>query len=158
MLASADKPKKRPRSPLLPDDDEEEDEEFDLSPRAAAGKKQAKGAAERPRPPRAETPTPPTAKSPARRGAKSPAAMSPPRSETKSPSRPSVMVAAEIGAMSPSQMRSEFERIFGYPPKSGNLYWLRRKLDALKKGTDLNVGSGNRGRPPTHVLPEGASP
>ena len=155
MLASSDKPKKRPRSPLLPDDDEDDDEEFDLSPRAAAGgKKQARAG----RPPRAVTPTPPAAKSPARQSGKSPAAMSPPRSNTKSPSRPSGLVAAEVEAMSPSQLKSEFERIFGYRPKSGNMYWLRRKLDALKKGTDLNVGSGNRGRPPTHVLPGGASP
>ena len=160
VLASADKPKKRPRSPLLPDDDEEEeDEEFDLSLRAA-GKKHAKGAAAGARPPRAETTPPPSAKSPSRQGGKTPAALSPPRTLNMSPQQPnSILMKVGVNAMTAEQLKSEFERIFGYRPKSGNMTWLRRKLDALKKGTDLNVGSGNRGRAPTHTLPEGgASP
>ena len=100
--ASADKPKKRPRPPLLPDDDEE-DEEIDLSPRAA-GNKQAKGADARRRPPPAATPPSSGAKSPLRQGAKPAGALSPPRSSTKSPGRPIAEVADEVEAMSPAQL------------------------------------------------------
>ena len=155
VLASADKPKKRPRTPLLPDSDDEEedeDEEFDLSPRAARAK-QSRGAAGRLRPPHGETTPPPGAKSPLRQGGKTPTAVSPPRPDNMSPTRPNcVLMTVGVEAMSAEQLKSEFERIFGFRPKSGNMAWLRRKLDALKKGTDLNVGSGNRGRPPTHTL------
>ena len=133
----------------------EQDEEIDLSPRPSTGRKQAKST---------KTPSRRVSLlagdeddgldlSPRRKPAKDAAAKSP----VKSPSRPPVDVSDAVAALSPAQLRSEFERIFGYPSNSGNLDWLRRKLDALKKGTDLNSG-GARGRPPTHTLPAGASP
>ena len=53
--------------------------------------------------------------------------------KTPTTPRSPAVVSADISAMSPRQLKSEFERLFGYPTKSGNTQWLRRKLDAMKK-------------------------
>jgi hypothetical protein len=118
---------KRARSPIRLHDDNEQDEEIDLPPRLTS-RKQA-------------TLSPPGAKSPPQRANQSPPGSPAPR----------VQLTAEVGAMSPSELKAEFARIFGYPPRSGNLAWLRRKLDALQNGTDLNV-EGRKGRRPVHTL------
>ena len=128
---------KRARSPIRLHDDNEEDDEIDLSPRSTAGRKQAKDATW---PPQNANQSPPRGYTPG--GAPgSPA--------------PRVQLTGEISAMSPMQLKAEFTRIFGYAPKSCNMRWLRRKLDALQNGTDLNVGGSEhrRGRRPMHTLP-----
>lgn len=127
---------KRARSPIRLHDDDEQDEVIDLSPRLTSRKEVA-------------ALSPPQDANASRKWPPQRANLSPPGSPA-----PRVQLPADVSAMSPKELKAEFTRIFGYPPRSGNLDWLRRKLDALQNGTDLNAEGPveRKGRRPMHTL------